>query len=154
MRRTKTKRRENELTAEFTTKVEHNRKEDKTATATKTEHREVAQAKMPTKESSPFAPSDSNLESVLLTVSRLPQEHKRLLSSLLQSEPASILTVPSDGVMDWRNDLDIRGLSPDTVDLYSRTVNRVLKQYPNPSSQEIRSYLAEMTSPENLASCS
>jgi len=62
---------------------------------------------------------------------------------LLQSKPASILTKARDGIVDWQNELNIRGLSPHTVDLYSRTVNKVLRQYPNPTSQEIRAYLAK-----------
>ena len=90
-----------------------------------------------------FVSTNSDLQLLLLSILKLPQADRQLLNSLLQSKPASILTTPSNGVTDWQNDLNIRGLSPNTVDLYSRTVMKVLRVYPNPTSQQIRAYLAD-----------
>jgi len=50
MERNKTKGKENELTAELTTKVEKNKKEDEMTTATKTKQTKATQAKKPTEE--------------------------------------------------------------------------------------------------------
>jgi len=90
-----------------------------------------------------FISENNDLQSLMLSVLKLSQTDRQLFNSLLQSKPASILNMPSDGIVDWQNDLNIRGLSPHTVDLYSRTIKKVLKLYPNPSSQEIRAYLAD-----------
>ncbi|MGA9099732.1 MAG: tyrosine-type recombinase/integrase, partial [Methanotrichaceae archaeon] len=61
----------------------------------------------------------------------------------IQSKPASILAAPADGIQDWQNELHIRGLSQHTIDLYSKTVRKVIQQYPNPTNQTVRSYLAD-----------
>jgi site-specific recombinase XerD len=67
----------------------------------------------------------------------------QLLGSLIQTKPASILATPSDGIKDWQNELNIRGLSPRTIRLYTTAVRQVFEHYPNPTSQTIRSYLAD-----------
>ena len=79
-----------------------------------------------------------DLQSLLRLILNLPQTDRQLLSSLLQSKTASILSSPSDGILDWQNKLSIRGLSSHTIELYLHSLKKVLKQYPNPTSQEIR----------------
>jgi site-specific recombinase XerD len=86
---------------------------------------------------------DNDLQSLLLSILQLPLSDRQLLDSLIKSKPASTLTSPCDGILDWQNELNIRGLSPRTVRLYSQTVKKVLTQYPSPTSQEIRAYLAD-----------
>ena len=67
---------------------------------------------------------DNDLQALLLSVLQLPLGDRQLLSSLLQSKPASILALPCDGIPDWQNELNMRGLSPRTVSLYSRTAEK------------------------------
>ena len=86
---------------------------------------------------------DNNLSGLLSKISRLSPADMQLLGSLIQSKPASILTNPSDGIQDWQNELNIRGLSPRTIRLYTTAIRQVFRQYPNPTSQTIRAYLAD-----------
>ena len=71
MERKETKRKENELTAELTTKVEKNRKEEsKLATATKTKQPKATQAKMPIEEKFLSAKELAQMAGVTPTVLR------------------------------------------------------------------------------------
>jgi len=90
-----------------------------------------------------FVSKDNNLSGLLSKISRLSQDDIQLLGTLIQSKPASILVTPADGIQDWQNELNIRGLSQHTIDLYSKTVKKVIQQYPNPNNQTIRAYLAD-----------
>jgi len=90
-----------------------------------------------------FVSKDNNLSGLLSKISKLSSADMQLLGSLIQSKPASILATPSDGIKDWQNELNIRGLSPRTIRMYSATLRQVFKQYPNPISQTVRAYLAD-----------
>ena len=90
-----------------------------------------------------FISKDTNLSGLLSKISKLSPADIQLLGSLIQSKPASILATASDGVRDWQNELNIRGLSPRTIRLYTTAVRQVFEKYPNPTSQTIRSYLAD-----------
>ena len=85
----------------------------------------------------------NSLKSLLSRIAKLSQSDRQLLGSLIQPKPASILNNPADGMTDWQNELQIRGLSPRTVRLYTTAVRQVFKQYPDPTSQTIRAYLAD-----------
>jgi integrase len=87
--------------------------------------------------------NEPNLQSILTTLQKLSPSEKQAVLQMLQSGPASILKSPADGLQDWQSDLKLRGLADGTITLYSRTVRKLLEQYPNPTSREIRAYLAE-----------
>jgi len=85
----------------------------------------------------------NDLSGLLSKIAQLPQSDRQLLGSLIQSKLASILATPADGMQDWQNELNIRGLSPRTVKLYTCTIKKVFEQYPNTTNQTVRAYLAD-----------
>jgi hypothetical protein len=87
--------------------------------------------------------SNSNLQSVLTSLQKLSQTDRQRIIEALQSKPSSLLGKPGDGYNDWQNELRLRGLTQGTIELYSRTVRKVLERYPLPTARDIRGYLAE-----------
>jgi len=86
---------------------------------------------------------NSNLQSILTALQKLSPADKQVLIQVLQFGPKSILKKPADGVTDWQSDLRLRGLTEGTIELYSRTVRKLLEQYTIPTNREVRAYLAE-----------
>jgi len=87
--------------------------------------------------------TNPNLNAILTNLLALSPEDKAQLISVLQSGSQSLLGSPGEGMGDWQNELRIRGLAEGSIKLYSRTVKRVLAQYPSPTSKDIRNYLAD-----------
>ena len=85
----------------------------------------------------------SNLQSILTALQGLSPADRHAIIQALQSGPASLLKKPGDGINDWQSDLRLRGLAQGTIELYSRTVRKLLEQYPAPTNREVRAYLAE-----------
>ncbi len=84
-----------------------------------------------------------SLNSILISLQALSPAERAQLVSVLQSGSQSLLSSPSEGIEDWQNALRLQGLSEGTIELYSRTVRKVLAQYPSPTPQNIRNYLSE-----------
>ena len=87
--------------------------------------------------------TSSNLPNILTELQALSPEEKAQLISVLQSGSQSLLSSPGEGIGDWQNAKRLEGLSEGTIELYSRTVRKVLAQYPIPTSRDIRTYLSE-----------
>ncbi|MGD0794697.1 MAG: tyrosine-type recombinase/integrase [Dehalococcoidales bacterium] len=87
--------------------------------------------------------SGSNLQTILTDLQALSPADRQAIAQMLQSGPASILKKPGDGVTDWQSELRLRGLAEGTIELYSRTVRKLLERYPAPTNREVRAYLAE-----------
>jgi integrase/recombinase XerD len=85
----------------------------------------------------------SNLQSILTALQKLSPADRQILIQALQSGPASLCKKPIDGYPDWQSELRLRGLTEGTVELYSRTIRKLLEQYPVPTNREVRAYLAE-----------
>jgi len=84
----------------------------------------------------------TNLQSILAALQKLSQADRRVIAEALQSKPSSLLEKPMDGYEDWINELRLRGLADGTITLYSRTVRKLLEQYPVPTARDVRAYLA------------
>jgi site-specific recombinase XerD len=85
----------------------------------------------------------TSLNTILTALQTLSPKEKAQLVAVLQSGSQSLLGSPGEGMEDWQNALRLQGLSEGTVNLYSRTVKRVLAQYPSPTPRDIRNYLSE-----------
>jgi integrase len=85
----------------------------------------------------------TNLQTILTDLQALSPADRQAIARMLQSEPASILQKPGDGVTDWQSELRLRGLAEGTIELYSRTVRKLLERYPAPTNREVRAYLAD-----------
>jgi hypothetical protein len=73
---------------------------------------------------------DSNIQSILNALQKLSPADRQAILQTLQSGPKSILKTPTDGVQDWQSELRLLGLTEGTVELYSRTIRKILEQYP------------------------
>jgi integrase/recombinase XerD len=86
---------------------------------------------------------DSNLQSVLTALQKLSPADRQAVIQALQGGPSNQIEKPANGVPDWQSELKLRGLAEGTIELYSRTVRKLIEQYPVPTNREVRAYLAE-----------
>jgi len=86
--------------------------------------------------------TDPNLQAILTALQKLSPQDRQIIIEALQSKPSSLLQTPGEGYEDWRNELRLRGLAEGTIELYSRTVRKLLEQYPVPTARDVRAYLA------------
>ena len=83
------------------------------------------------------------LESILQALPQLTQDERSEILSYLNPKPQNKLEKLFDGIIDWQNELKLRGYTEGTVDLYSRTIKRYLSQDANPTPNSVRAILAE-----------
>ncbi len=83
------------------------------------------------------------IQSILSSLQQLSLADRQSIIQSIQSGPTSLLGKPAEGYNDWLCDLRLRGLSHGTIELYSRTVRKLLERYTAPTNRDVRVYLAE-----------